>query len=320
MCRKLYNLIIIILSLIHTSSSSNITNVNTTTLTTSTSTTELPLTTTLGELFATINPDYQTIIEDLFLPDDYYLPNNIYQWNVSEIVYYINESDPDILYIMDTAYLITIFPEYFLQQLPRDILIAHQLYYLLPTNDTSFCSNCTNFTLTASSCVYPFVPTKHDTYFQCMTIPQCPHIPPLLQKHINFHIFTHNEINNNTKKGSFEDLNSSFECGLLCEYGDVLWGIPPKDQQLIDSFLYICSIVFLFMIIIVWTNQCMDLRLSNDERCCHRGFLFHAPLCLVSFYTFVALCFLVPLLIGKENVVCTEDIDDNLTVSSYVHL
>ena len=118
--------------------------------------------------------------------------------------------------------------------------------------------------------------------------------------------------------GDFEDLNSSFECGLICQYGDVLWGIPPEDQELTDYFLYICSILFLFMLIIVWINQCMDLKFSEDERCCHRGFLFHAPICLVCFYTFVALCFLVPLVIGKENVVCTDDLDDNLTVSSYV--
>eukprot|EP01084_Bolivina_argentea_P006144 11630_1 len=237
-------------------------------------------TTNSGELFATINPDYQTLIQDLFLPDGYILPNNIYLWNVSEIVYYINQSDPQLLYIMDTAYLIEIFPEYFLKQLPREIIVAHELYYLLPSNDTSF-SNITNITHATGTCTFPFVETKHDTYFTW----------------------------------EFEDLNTSFACGLLCEYGDVLWGIDPQHQHITDIFLYVCSIMFLLMIIISGTNQCMDIQLSNQERCCRRGFLFHAPICLIFFYAFVAICFLVPLAIGKENLVCVNDIDDNLTVS-----
>ena len=162
----------IILDILHVllilTTSQNSTVSNTPSPTHTQSMTKLPWTTVLGELYATINPSYHSIIQDLFLPDDYQLPTNIYDWNVSQIVSYINASDPAILYEMDTAYLIEIFPEYFLQQLPRDILVAHQLFYLLPSNDTSFCSNCTNFTSIASSCVYPFVKTQHDTYFQCM--------------------------------------------------------------------------------------------------------------------------------------------------------
>ena len=99
--------------------------------------------TTTTELFATVDPAIHNVLLAAFLPEDYELPVNIYEWNVEDIVYYINQSDPDFLYTIDTATMIQIFPDYVLKQLPREVLVYHELYYLLPPEDTSFCANCT---------------------------------------------------------------------------------------------------------------------------------------------------------------------------------
>ena len=114
----------------------------------------------------------------------------------------------------------------------------------------------------------------------------------------------------------FAKINHSFHCGLLCEYGDLLWGVSPDEQERTDQYIYVCSIIFLILIIIVWINQFMESKCGGDTRCCHRGFLYHAPLCLLCFYTIIALIFLLPFMIGKENVVCAKDLNDNVTVSS----
>ena len=110
-------------------------------------------------------------IED-YLPSDYDLPTNIYEWNVTEMVYYINQSDPDLLYSIDTNILLLVFPEYFISQLPRDILVAHELYQYLDIDDPLYCiSNCTGSGSTNASttdvCFEPFVTTKYEGWFEC---------------------------------------------------------------------------------------------------------------------------------------------------------
>lgn len=98
------------------------------------------------------------------------------------MVHYINEEDPDILYSADTNLLIELFGEYFVSQLPRDILIAHRLYQLLPTDDPLYCFNITNCSSLGIDSVPvrpcldlgPFVKTKYEGLFECMRVHQKP--------------------------------------------------------------------------------------------------------------------------------------------------
>lgn len=136
---------------------------------------QLSTTTDTTELFATVAPGAAQFIEDSFLPEDYELSSNIYEWNVSEIVFYINQSNPDLLYSVDTKVLLLIFPEYFISQLPRDILVAHGLYQYLDVDDALYCFNMTNCTASTiadtssgSACLEPFVATKYEGWFECM--------------------------------------------------------------------------------------------------------------------------------------------------------
>ena len=138
------------------------------------SSTPTPITTTLPEitkttdLFATVDNSIYYALKNYFMPDDYDLSKNVYDWNVSEIVHYINESDPTFLYTLDTEALVDTFPEFILKQLPRDVLMYHELYYLLPPEDTSYCANCTLNITNWVECIQPWVHSKHDSVWESM--------------------------------------------------------------------------------------------------------------------------------------------------------
>lgn len=255
----------------------NIVEFSTTPITPESKTTLYPYTT--NQFYQTIDPTIREYLLTSFLPPDYDLPYNIYEWNVTEIIHYINVADPNLLYEMDTAYLVAIFPDYFLGQLPRDILIAHKLYYLLPSNDPYF-TNSTNLNLTIESCQGIFVDTKYKTYF------------------------------------NFEFGNETTKCALRCEYSTILWGHTDDELSSISSFFLIMSMLYLILVIIIWTNIIFDIKYSK-EKCINRPFLFHAPICMVINYSIVALCILLPIILGQDNFVCANDKDNIKTVTTH---
>eukprot|EP01083_Nonionella_stella_P242517 845904_1 len=239
---------------------------------------------TTNEPYATLDPNLKQILMTQFLPSDYVLPQNVYEWNVTEIVHLINDKNPDILYSIQTPLLFSVFPDDFIKQLPRDILIAHKLYYYLPIDDPLYCFNTTNCTAEMKKpitpCFGPFVKTKYQSAFV------------------------------------FPNGTDSIQCGLRCENTQILWNVDDAQLQLMDTFFLICGTVFLCMCIIICINIRNDLK-SEQKACCQREFLFHAPLCIVFGYIIIAFCFLLPLVIGKETITCAEDLDGVQTFGSY---
>eukprot|EP01084_Bolivina_argentea_P090080 162369_1 len=236
------------------------------------------------ESYATLQPDIRDILLQ-YLPSAYDLPQNIYEWNVTEIVRFINAKDPELLYTIDTSLLFTLFPIYFIQNLPRDILIAHKLYSYLSIEDPLYCFNITNCTDNPTisqidPCYGPFVHTKYDGVFV------------------------------------FPNGSDSYQCALRCENTQILYGIDDEEMSLIDNFNWIFCSLFLALCIVIWINICMDIKFSK-HKCIQRPFLFHAPICIVLMYTIVAICFLLPLIIGKDSITCAHDVNNVKTFGSY---
>ena len=126
-----------------------------------------------NDTYGTLSPTIESSLK-LFLPSEYNLPKNYYEWNVTEMVILINQTNPGLLENMPTEYLVTIFPDVFLQQLPRSLLIVHELYCLLDVTDPYYAynnSNCSEAIVFESTCGEPFTDTKFLTYFECMVIP-----------------------------------------------------------------------------------------------------------------------------------------------------
>eukprot|EP01084_Bolivina_argentea_P284033 486641_1 len=117
-----------------------------------------------------------------------------------------------------------------------------------------------------------------------------------------------------TKYESFFHPVPDVNCGLQCKYNNVLWKLQDYEMNLIDTFWWIYTILFLILCIIVWINICMNIKYSS-EKCIHRPYLFQAPFCLNISYTIAAICFLIPLIVGKDNIICSKDIDNIKTVS-----
>ena len=69
-------------------------------------TTTLPEITKTTDLFATVDNSIYYALKNYFMPDDYDLSKNVYDWNVSEIVHYINESVDYCGYDLEQAILI----------------------------------------------------------------------------------------------------------------------------------------------------------------------------------------------------------------------
>ena len=99
-----------------------------------------------------------------------------------------------------------------------------------------------------------------------------------------------------------------------------MWGDEQSEFDLIERSFLICAILFLTACAVIAINIVMDIGFS-DERFCQRGFLFHAPICIVILYSIMALCVLVPWIVGGgDNVTCSEDIDGVQTFGSLVPL
>ena len=98
----------------------------------------------------------------------------------------------------------------------------------------------------------------------------------------------------------------------------IMYGDDHSDWDLIAQSFLICASVFLALCTVAGINVIMDIGFSEDN-CCRRGFLFHAPICIVILYTMMAICVLVPWILGgEEKVTCSEDIDGVDTFGSLV--
>ena len=107
-------------------------------------------------------------------------------------------------------------------------------------------------------------------------------------------------------------------CGLPCKYNQVYWGLHNSDTHMIDLSFWIYTTIFLLISTILWINHCMDIKSfikSSQESCIHRPLLFHAPFCIAINLVIGSLCFIIPLIIGKDSTVCSEDINNIQTMA-----
>lgn len=112
--------------------------------------------------------------------------------------------------------------------------------------------------------------------------------------------------------------SDTFQCGLRCEMTRIVWGDDESEFDLIARSFLICAVLFLALCAVVGVNVTMDITF-HDAKCWRRGFLFHAPICIVILYAMMAICVLIPWVLGgSEKVSCSEDVDGVYTFGSLV--
>ena len=104
------------------------------------------------------------------------------------------------------------------------------------------------------------------------------------------------------------------QCALECRFADVLWGHTPSEQKTIDDLLLASLIWFMLCSLVVFTNHCMDIKRSKDTFC-QRPLLFQIPVIISIFYFIVGFEFLLPFIVGKENILCSSDVNGKSTLS-----
>ena len=96
------------------------------------------------------------------------------------------------------------------------------------------------------------------------------------------------------------------------------WGLSSQNLNTIDVAIWIYSGIFLLIATIIGLNHCMDIqsyKKTSRKSCIYRPLLYQSTFCIAILFAIATLCFIIPLIIGKNNIVCSEDINNIETMA-----